>query len=539
MITYYDDTRATAPSKIIACKLARRSSSRSNFLGLPDATRKRTGPSQTPDAWAGVIVHTINSKVIVMVSQSRWDNTRSCIFWIAEEMLKQDGLNREFLEKKRGFLIYVGLTYPMLVPYFKGIHLTLESWRDHRDEDGWKLNKNQIKNSIDSALRCEDVEDAREFELEEDDEDLWHSIGGEKVIDPKVIKDVPLLVKPVTRLRDDITALIHLTESKTPPKRYIRGSGKICVVRYGFVDASGNGFGSSIELDGVILFETGVYKDKASPGYRTGSHESSNYKEFENLVIFLEDLYARECLNGCEVFIFTDSTTAEAGFYRGTSSSPKLFSLVLRLRRIELTGLTKLHVIHVAGTRMIDQGTDGLSRGLLSEGVMVGKQMLDFVPLHLNALDHNSALLNWIRMWCGNTFINPLEPEDWFKKAHGYVRMEMGQRGISSPVYVEDGVYLWSLPAAAADVAIEQLTKARHKRIRATHIFIVPRRWTYLWRRKLYRSCDIRFNIKPGVSFWKKNEHEPLTIAIFFPFCRHKPWQLRRVPVLLELAGMV
>ena len=113
----------------------------------------------------------------------------------------------------------------------------------------------------------------------------------------------------------------------------------------------------------------------------------------------------------------------------------------------------------------------------------------------------------------------------------------MGQRGISSPVYVEDGVYLWSPPAAAADVAIEQLAKARHKRIRATHIFIVPRRWTYLWRRKLYRSCDIRFNIKPGVSFWKKNEHEPLTIAIFFPFCRHKPWQLRRVPVLLELAG--
>ena len=81
----------------------------------------------------------------------------------------------------------------------------------------------------------------------------------------------------------------------------------------------------------------------------------------------MEDLYAKKRLNGCEVFIFTDSTAADAGFYRGTSSSPKLFSLVLRLRRIELTGLLKLHVIHVAGTRMIDQGTHGLSRGLLSE----------------------------------------------------------------------------------------------------------------------------------------------------------------------------
>ena len=80
LITYYDDTRATAPSKIVAQKLARRSSSRSNFLGLPDATIKRTCPSLTPDVWVGVIVHTINNIVIIMVSQSRWDNTCSCIF---------------------------------------------------------------------------------------------------------------------------------------------------------------------------------------------------------------------------------------------------------------------------------------------------------------------------------------------------------------------------------------------------------------------------------------------------------------------------
>ena len=40
----------------------------------------------------------------------------------------------------------------------------------------------------------------------------------------------------------------------------------------------------------------------------------------------------------------------------------------------------------------------------------------------------------------------------------------MGQRGISSPVYVEDGVYLWSPPAAAVDVAIEQSAKARHRK---------------------------------------------------------------------------
>ena len=163
---------------------------------------------------------------------------------------------------------------------------------------------------------------------------------------------------------------------------------------------------------------------------------------------------------------------------------------------------------------MIDQGTDGLPRALLSEGVMIGKQMLDFVPLHINTLNNNSALLNWTRSCCTDNHIMHLEPEDWFKKAHGYKRMKIGQRGIPSPVYMEDEIYSWSPLSSAADVAIEQLTKARHTRIHATHIFSVPRRWSYLWRKKLYHSYDVRFMIKPGFLFWKKNEHEPLTIAI-------------------------
>jgi len=42
------------------------------------------------------------------------------------------------LENKRGFLIYVTRTYPSMVPYLKGIHLTLDGWRPGRDVEGWK-----------------------------------------------------------------------------------------------------------------------------------------------------------------------------------------------------------------------------------------------------------------------------------------------------------------------------------------------------------------------------------------------------------------
>ena len=65
----------------------------------------------------------------------------------------------------------------------------------------------------------------------------------------------------------------------------------------------------------------------------------------------------------------------------GNVDLPVLFELVLRLRRLEMTVGLILRVVHVAGTQMIAQGTDGLSRGNLLEGVMKGEDFLSFVPL--------------------------------------------------------------------------------------------------------------------------------------------------------------
>lgn len=44
------------------------------------------------------------------------------------------------LERDRGFLIHIARTFPGMVPYLKGIHHTLESWRTGRDKDGWRFN---------------------------------------------------------------------------------------------------------------------------------------------------------------------------------------------------------------------------------------------------------------------------------------------------------------------------------------------------------------------------------------------------------------
>jgi hypothetical protein len=74
--------------------------------------------------------------------------------------------------------------------------------------------------------------------------------------------------------------------------------------------------------------------------------------------------------------MFTDKMVSENAFYRGTSSSPFLFELVLRLRLLEMHGGWKLHVIHIAGKRMIQKGTDGFSRGDMMFSVMGGVYML-------------------------------------------------------------------------------------------------------------------------------------------------------------------
>jgi hypothetical protein len=48
-------------------------------------------------------------------------------------------LSHKELLSERGFLVYVTRTYPAMVPYLKGFHLTIEMWRGGRDAEGWKI----------------------------------------------------------------------------------------------------------------------------------------------------------------------------------------------------------------------------------------------------------------------------------------------------------------------------------------------------------------------------------------------------------------
>ncbi len=126
-------------------------------------------------------------------------------------------------------------------------------------------------------------------------------------------------------------------------------------------------------------------------------HASSNYKELSNLVQMLQYGAMSKELHETEVFIITDNSTSESVYYRGTSRSKRLFNLALTLRQLKMQHPMCTHFIYVPSKQMIQQGTDGLSRGNLNEGLLQGGTMLDHVLLHLGALDRQPSLLEWIQ----------------------------------------------------------------------------------------------------------------------------------------------
>ena len=73
-----------------------------------------------------------------------------------------------------------------------------------------------------------------------------------------------------------------------------------------------------------------------------------------------------------------------------------------------------VHVIWIAGKRMIVQGSDGLSRGDNLSGVMAGKNFLKYIPLNETAFERSSlAQTTIMRQWLDDSW-KLATPIDWF-----------------------------------------------------------------------------------------------------------------------------
>jgi hypothetical protein len=358
-------------------------SSRLQYKGIQDASRKRRPPTRSPGAWARAMFDTSEEgEIIITVAQDKWDKGKILVkgLWdrLKEADWKETSLSYKELEQIRGYLCHLSHTYEILAPYLKGFHLILASHLEQRDGEGWKCTDRAWRAYVDAQVERGELTA---------DVDLGLVEGANNTGLP------PKTVTPTAHLRDDVMALDQFFNLQSPLRMRDRSS-KVQIVRYGFGDASGTGFGSTLELPEGLKYRIGVW------GYAE-QEESSNFREFENVVTTIEEEAQAGNLKGVLMFFFTDNATVESALYKGNSSSRKLFQLVLRFRKLQFRTGMKVIVTHISGKRMIAQGTDGVSRGSLVEGVAAGANMLDFVPLHLSAIERHPPLEHWLMTWLG------------------------------------------------------------------------------------------------------------------------------------------
>jgi hypothetical protein len=523
VVAFVDDVRITASSKESCHEVHRQFSSRMQYLGFQDAPRKYRPPSQVnAGAWTGTIFSVGSTVISKTVSQEKWNKGRAIIIDL-KSICDQGGgdgmrptLDRRQLERSTGFLNHLTTTFEVMTPYLKGFYLTLNSWRTKRNEEDWK-----VSDKVWIQLLMAQLEDGL-ISNEEFESAMNESIAN---------KSAPNVVTASPRFAQDVCALLEMFKTAVPPVVGLRSKHLITVV-YGFGDASGTGLGATFTCGSGFTFRIGVWGT-------TESDQSSNWREFANVVDSLEEEARSGNLDDSEVFMFTDNSTVESCAVKGSSSSVKLFELVVRLRCLTTEFGIKLHIFHVAGTRMIAQGTDGVSRGFLGAGVMSGESMTSFIPIHLSALERSDTLKEWILGWVDNASALFLNPKDWFDVAHDIQGWNSGWDGFLRPDLSKGNVIVWSPPPYVSDVALAELRKARIKRQRSSHIFVCPRLCTSLWIRQLFKAADIVLEIPPGKSFWPSNMHEPILIGILFPFIRCYPWQLRSTPRMFAMAREV
>ena len=523
-ITYMDDIRTVGFSAENAWQVARRLASRLQYMGIQDAPRKRRPPSKTPGAWAGSVQHISEDAVSKTVTQAKWDKGRSLIAPYIVSFEENPKTLPSFLHKQMqrdvGFFVHLALTFSSMMPFLKGFYLTMNNWRGGRNDEGWKLSAREWISQLQVKMAEQEVDTLCGLLEEEDDPTTTDQSTTTKINPSKP----PKLIQAVPRLRTDVLALSAMLEPATPPIIKVR-SKSVFLALYGAGDASGAGFGSAILLPQKGLsYRIGVWRHDVVVG------ESSNWKEFTNCVEAMEEEAEKGNLSASELFFFTDNSTVERCFYKGSSLSEKLLNLIIRLRRLEMRYALRLHISHVSGKRMIAWGVDGISRGQLNEGVMAGKPMLSFIPLHKTPMQMSSTLFEWVKSWLGPK-TELLTPMDWFTTGHdirGWT-LPTSYNKLSLPI-LRPGHFVWNPPPGAAEVAIEQLRKARHKRQKSTHVFLCQRLLTPRWYKQLHKACDLVIEIPAVTRFWPKEKFEPLIVGFAFPFLRSKPWQLRGTP---------
>jgi hypothetical protein len=211
-------------------------------------------------------------------------------------------------------------------------------------------------------------------------------------------------------------------------------SGKAGKLAVTFGDGSGAGTGGTIEWvrDLGLRLEawTGTWSLEVV-------HFDSNWKELRTILKTIERMAIgvdAANLRGATLFYFTDNMVSYYVVQNGSSSNSELHRLIRSIKTYEVQLGCRIKVIHVPGVAMIDQGTDGLSRGLWMSArrfpissLMTAEHLLSVVPF-------SDGLARWALNLVGLSLRHPYYHHDtWHPLCYAQGDLRAWSLGAQAP----------------------------------------------------------------------------------------------------------
>jgi hypothetical protein len=163
-------------------------------------------------------------------------------------------------------------------------------------------------------------------------------------------------------------------------------------------NGSGTGTGGTVQyLDAEPLdMWMGVWSPRVY-------HFSSNWKEMRTLLATLEQAKAtrRTDIANVTFFYFTGNIVTYFAVTAGSSRSPGLHSMVEEIKKLEIELGITLEAVHVPSTTIIEERTDGLSRGVWSSALHQRHDRLAILTEIFAPVPYTAAVLAWDKNQAG------------------------------------------------------------------------------------------------------------------------------------------
>jgi hypothetical protein len=203
----------------------------------------------------------------------------------------------------------------------------------------------------------------------------------------------------------------------------------------------------------------------------------SNWRELQTLLWTMERLDKQGAdLKGGTLLYFTDNLVSYYVVHNGSSTSRELHKLIRRIKILEIKLDCRVEPVHVPGKLMIEQCTDGLSRGIWASPERVLRSSVEESWLALTATPFTAVLGQWALRLVGHS------TQHQYINHHDTMNWTWGSMG--------DRTIIW---APSPEIARQSITHMLDYWVERPHttdtIFIIPRilqrDWGYLSRRHI------------------------------------------------------